>query len=68
MKHTCGAVRPLIPDLIASGFDILNPVQCSAAGMEPEGLKRDFGGQMTFWGGGVNTQKTLPFGTPEEVR
>ena len=68
MKHTCGAVRPLIPDLIAAGFDILNPVQCSAAGMEPAGLKKDFGDQITFWGGGVDTQKTLPFGTPAQVR
>jgi hypothetical protein len=68
MKHSCGAVRPLLPDLIASGFDILNPVQCSAAGMEPAGLKKDFGDQITFWGGGVDTQKTLPFGTPAQVR
>lgn len=68
MKHTCGAVRPLIPELIAAGFDILNPVQCSAIGMEPEGLKKDFGDQVTFWGGGVDTQKTLPFGTPAQVR
>lgn len=68
MKHTCGAVRPLIPELIDAGFDILNPVQCSATGMEPEGLKKDFGDRITFWGGGVDTQKTLPFGTPEEVR
>jgi len=67
-KHTCGAVRPLMPELIASGFDIVNPVQCSATGMEPAGLKKDFGDQITFWGGGVDTQKTLPFGTPAQVR
>jgi hypothetical protein len=68
LKHSCGAVRPLIPELIASGFDILNPVQCSATGMEAAGLKKDFGGQITFWGGGVDTQKTLPFGSPAQVR
>ncbi|MGB6033199.1 MAG: uroporphyrinogen decarboxylase family protein, partial [Bacteroidota bacterium] len=51
-----------------SGFDILNPVQCSATGMEPEKLKRQHGKQIVFWGGGVDTQKTLPFGTPAEVR
>lgn len=66
--HSCGSVRVFIEDFIDAGFDILNPVQCSAAGMEPEGLKRDFGDRITFWGGGVDTQQTLPFGTPEEVR
>jgi hypothetical protein len=66
--HTCGSVVALIPDLIAAGFDILNPVQCSAAGMDPLKLKRAFGDQITFWGGGIDTQHTLPFGTPEEVR
>ena len=68
MKHTCGAVRPLIPELIAAGFEVINPVQCSATGMEPMGLKKDFGDQITFWGGGVDTQKTLPFGSPAQVR
>ncbi len=67
-KHSCGAVRTLIPGFIDSGFDILNPVQCSAAGMEAEGLKADFGRDLVFWGGGVDTQKTLAFGTPEDVR
>lgn len=67
-KHSCGAVRPLIPDFIACGFDILNPVQCSAADMEPARLKAEFGRQMVFWGGGVDTQHTLPFGTPADVR
>ena len=66
--HSCGSVRLLIPDFIAAGFDILNPVQCSAANMAPEDLKREFGSQITFWGGGVDTQRTLPFGTPDEVR
>lgn len=53
---------------IDSGFDILNPVQCSAEGMVPEELKARFGDRITFWGGAINTQKTLPFGTPDEVR
>lgn len=67
-KHSCGAVSQFIPAFLESGFDILNPVQCSAAGMEPEGLKSAFGDRIVFWGGGVDTQATLPFGTPEEVR
>jgi len=67
-KHSCGAVETLIPSLIESGFDILNPVQCSAAGMEPELLKKRYGGDIVFWGGGVDTQKTLMFGTPSSVR
>jgi len=67
-KHSCGAVEEFIPHFIDSGFDILNPVQCSARGMDPEVLKGRHGERITFWGGGVNTQKTLPFGTPAEVR
>jgi hypothetical protein len=67
-KHSCGAVYPLIPAFLDAGFDILNPVQCSAAGMAPERLKAEFGSRLVFWGGGVDTQKTLPFGTPEQVR
>jgi hypothetical protein len=66
--HTCGSVMPLIPDIIQAGFDILNPVQTSAANMQPAELKAHFGDQLTFWGGGVDTQHTLPFGTPHEVR
>ena len=66
--HSCGSVRALIPDFLDAGFDILNPVQCSAAGMAPAELKSEFGGRVTFWGGGVDTQRTLPFGTPEDVR
>jgi hypothetical protein len=66
--HSCGSMRALIPDFIDAGFEIFNPVQCSAAEMDPVGLKRDFGDRLTFWGGGVDTQRTLPFGTPEEVR
>lgn len=67
-KHSCGAIVPLIPLFIEAGFDTLNPVQCSAEGMDPKTLKKEFGRHITFWGGGVNTQQTLPFGTPEEVR
>lgn len=67
-KHSCGAVRPLIESFISAGIDILNPVQISAAGMEPEALKREFGDRIVFWGGGVDTQKTMAFGSTEEVR
>ncbi len=66
--HTCGAVRELIPDLIEIGVDILNPVQISAAGMDSAALKRDFGRDIVFWGGGVDTQRVLGAGTPAEVR
>jgi uroporphyrinogen decarboxylase len=65
--HSCGAVRPLIPDLVEAGMDILNPVQFTAAGMGLEGLKSEFGDVLTFWGGGVDTQSTLNHGTPQEV-
>ena len=67
-KHSCGAVRELVPHMIDAGIDILNPVQTSAAGMEPGSLKEEFGDRIVFWGGGVDTQHTLPFGTPDEVR
>jgi len=67
-KHSCGAVETLVPSIIEAGFDILNPVQCSAAGMEPEKLKKKYGGDIVFWGGGIDTQKTLMFGTPASVR
>jgi uroporphyrinogen-III decarboxylase len=67
-KHTCGAVEALIPSLIESGFDILNPVQVSAAGMDAGKLKEKYGRDIVFWGGGVDTQKTLMFGTPAAVR
>jgi hypothetical protein len=65
--HSCGSVYALIPDFIKAGFDILNPVQCSAAEMEAGRLKREFGRDVVFWGGGVDTQHTLPFGKPEEI-
>jgi len=66
-KHSCGAIVPLIPSLIDAGFDILNPVQINAEGMDPVMLKREYGKDVTFWGGGVDTQRVLPFGQPEEV-
>ncbi len=66
--HTCGSVRELIPDLIEIGVDALNPVQVSAAGMDSAELKREFGRDLTFWGGGVDTQRVLGAGTPGEVR
>ena len=67
-KHSCGAIESFLPNIIEAGFDIINPVQCSAKGMEPKLLKERHGDRITFWGGGVNTQKTLPFGSPDEVR
>ena len=66
--HSCGAMSEYIPDLIEAGVDIINPVQITAAGMEPEKLKREFGKDMVFWGGGCDTQHVLPHGTPEDVR
>lgn len=65
--HCCGGIRPLLEDIIDAGFDIISPVQTSAEGMEAQGLKEDFGDRLIFWGGGVDTQKTLPFGSPEDV-
>jgi uroporphyrinogen-III decarboxylase len=65
--HSCGAVFDLIPEFIEAGFDILNPVQCSAAGMDAERLKSTYGDDIVFWGGGVDTQNTIAFGTPNEV-
>jgi len=65
--HSCGSVYDLLPDFVEAGFDILNPVQCSAARMDARTLKKEFGKHLTFWGGGANTQQTLPFGTPDEV-
>ncbi|MFZ3080994.1 MAG: uroporphyrinogen decarboxylase family protein [Bellilinea sp.] len=66
--HSCGNVRPLIPDFIEIGVEILNPVHIRATGMEPVALKRDFGDVLSFWGGAVDTQGVLPYGTPQEVR
>jgi len=67
-KHSCGAVEPLMKNFIAAGFDIINPVQINAAGMDPQHLKDTYGDKLTFWGGGVDTQKVLSFGTPEQVK
>jgi uroporphyrinogen-III decarboxylase len=67
-KHSCGSVERFFESFIEAGFDIINPVQCSAAGMNPAELKRKYGSRLVFWGGGVDTQNTLPFGTPQEVR
>jgi uroporphyrinogen-III decarboxylase len=65
--HSCGAVKELIPDFIDVGFDIFNPVQSSAAGIDPAELKKRFGRDLVFWGGGIDAQNVLPFGTPDEV-
>ena len=66
--HSCGAVRALIPDMIAMGVDCLNPVQPGLPGMEPASLAAEFGDRIVFWGGAVNAQTTLEAGTPAEVR
>ncbi len=66
--HTCGSIVEIIPEIIDAGFDILNPVQLSASNMNPKELKDRFGRSITFWGGGIDTQKTLPFGDASEVR
>jgi uroporphyrinogen decarboxylase len=66
--HSCGNVRPLLPDFIEIGVEILNPVHIRANGMEPAALKREFGDELVFWGGGVDTQGVLPSGTPQEVK
>lgn len=66
--HSCGSIAALLPHIIEAGFDIINPVQISARDMEPARLKKDFGRDITFWGGGCDTQKVLPRGTPKEVR
>lgn len=67
-KHSCGAVEPFMQSFIDSGFDIINPVQINASGMDPELLKEKYGKHIVFWGGGVDTQVMLPFGKPEEVK
>ncbi len=67
-KHSCGAVETLMDLFIKSGFDIINPVQINASGMEPKRLKRKYGDRIVFWGGGVDTQRVFAFGTPQEVK
>jgi len=66
--HSCGSNVDFLDDFVSAGVDILNPVQISAAGMDPDFLKKNYGDKLVFWGGGVDTQKTLPFGTPENVK
>ena len=66
--HCCGSIYKLLPDLIEAGFEIINPVQISARDMEPAKLKRDFGNDLTFWGGGCDTRAVLNRDTPEEVK
>ncbi len=67
LLHSDGAIYPLLPSLVEMGIDILNPVQTSAVGMDPVKLKKEFGDHLTFWGGSLDCQKTLPYGTQEEV-
>ena len=66
--HSCGSVIDLMDDFIESGVDIINPVQCSAQGMDQQNLKDKYGDKIVFWGAGIDTQKILPFGTPEDVK
>jgi len=66
--HSCGSIVAFLDDFVEAGVDILNPVQTSAKDMDPKMLKEKYGDKLVFWGGGVDTQKTLPFGSPEEVR
>jgi uroporphyrinogen-III decarboxylase len=67
-KHCCGAIEPLMSNFIEAGFDIINPVQINAAGMDPVKLKKEYGDKIVFWGGGVDTQGAFAFGTPAEVK
>ena len=66
--HSCGSIWRLLDDIVDAGFDVLNPVQTSAADMDPQGLKDRYGDRITFWGGGIDTQRVLPFGSPADVR
>ena len=68
MLHCCGGIYELIPELIEAGFEVLNPVQISAINMEPERLKREFGKEITFWGGGCDTKTILNNATPQQVK
>jgi hypothetical protein len=67
-KHSCGAVEPLLTNIIESGFDIINPVQINATGMDSKKLKKNYGDKLVFWGGGVDTQGAFAFGTPSQVK
>jgi uroporphyrinogen decarboxylase len=66
--HSCGNIRKLLPDFIEMGIDIINPVHIAAAGMNPTALKKDFGDDIVFWGGGIDTQATFPYGSTQQVR
>jgi uroporphyrinogen decarboxylase len=66
--HSCGSIRALLPDLIEAGYEVINPVQTTCLGMEADGLKRDFGKDICFWGGGCDTKVVLPTGTPQQVK
>ena len=66
--HSCGNIYPFLPDFIDMGIDIINPVQIGAQEMEPNKLKKDFGNDVVFWGGGIDTQETLPRSSPQAVR
>lgn len=65
--HSCGCIEPFLPDLIDAGYDVLNPVQTTAEGMDAAMLKKKYGKDLTFWGGGIDTQKTLPFGSKQQI-
>ncbi|MGE5429142.1 MAG: uroporphyrinogen decarboxylase family protein, partial [Methylococcaceae bacterium] len=67
-KHSCGAIEPFMSRFIEAGFDIINPVQVNAKGMDPVHLKNTYGKQLVFWGGGIDTQVTLPYASAEKVR
>ncbi len=67
-KHSCGAIEPLMNLFIESGFDVINPVQINAEGMDPKVLKKKYGDRVIFWGGGVDTQGVFAFGTPQQVK
>jgi len=66
--HCDGAMEQILPDFIEIGIDVLNPLQTSAKGMDPGKIKREYGKDICFWGGGVETQTTLPFGTVDEIK
>lgn len=68
LMHSCGSIVQILDDILDSGFDCVNPLQTSAAGMDPVALKTRYGSRVTFWGGGIDTQRVLPFGTPGEIR
>jgi uroporphyrinogen decarboxylase len=66
--HSCGSIHALLPDLIEAGFEVINPVQTACRDMDAARLKREFGADITFWGGGADTRRILNHGTPDDVR